>query len=433
MLIFQHIPAIVRVIMVFILVLICIRKRLSLGNAFILGTIFLSVLFGIKPLAMLESMVASVLDLKTLSIAFIVSLILILSNNMELAGQMERLLEKFQGLVSNPKLNLIIFPALIGLLPMPGGAVFSAPMVKKLGKTSKLSSDQLSFINYWFRHIWEYWWPVYPGVLLTTILADINILSIMLFMCPLTIITVCLGYMTLKSSVKFQEEGKSSKRSSLLPFLKELLPIIIVIIPGLGMGVIFSLAFPTLIISKEIGLILALCMAIGWVWYENNISKERIWQTLSNPWLLKMGYMIISIMIFKGILEDSNAAAFISRELVLLQVPLVLITVLLPFLVGMSTGIVIAFVGSTLPILIPLINSFGEANFIPAYVMLVLTCGYAGVLLSPIHLCLLLSNEYFGATTGSVYRHLLLPCIFLVCISIIYFWVLRWLISLHFL
>ncbi len=426
MLIFQHIPAIVRVIMVFILVLICIRKRLSLGNAFILGTIFLSVLFGIKPLATLESMVASVLDLKTLSIAFIVSLILILSNNMELAGQMERLLEKFQGLVSNPKLNLVIFPALIGLLPMPGGAVFSAPMVEKLGKTSKLSSDQLSFINYWFRHIWEYWWPVYPGVLLTTILADINILSIMLFMCPLTIITVCLGYMTLKSSVKFQEEGKSSKRSSLLPFLKELLPIIIVIIPGLGMGVIFSLAFPTLIISKEIGLILALCMAIGWVWYENKVSKKRIWQTLSNPWLLKMGYMIISIMIFKGILEDSNAAAFISHELVLLQVPLVLITVLLPFLVGMSTGIVIAFVGSTLPILIPLINSFGEANFIPAYVMLVLTCGYAGVLLSPIHLCLLLSNEYFGATTGSVYRHLLLPCIFLVCISIIYFWVLRW-------
>ena len=429
MLIFQHIPAIVRVIMVFILVLICIRKRLSLGNAFILGTIFLSVLFGIKPMAMLGSMVASILDLKTLSIAFIVSLILILSNNMELAGQMERLLEKFQGLVSNPKLNLVIFPALIGLLPMPGGAVFSAPMVKKLGKTSKLSSDQLSFINYWFRHIWEYWWPMYPGVLLITILADINLLSIMLFMCPLTIITVCLGYMTLKRFVKFQEEGKSSKRSSVLPFLKELVPIIIVIIPGLGMGIIFSLAFPTLLISKEIGLILALCMAIGWVWYENNVSKERIWQTLSNPWLLKMGYMIISIMIFKGILEDSNAAAFISRELVLLQVPLVLITVSLPFLVGMSTGIVIAFVGSTLPILIPLINSFGEADFIPAYVMLVLTCGYAGVLLSPLHLCLLLSNEYFGVTIGSVYRHLWLPCIFLVCISIIYFWVLHWLIS----
>jgi hypothetical protein len=92
--------------MVFILVLICIRKKLSLGNAFILGAIFLSALFGLKPLAMLKSMVVSILDPKTLSIAGIVSLILILSNSMEMAGQMQRLLDKFRGLVSSPRLNL---------------------------------------------------------------------------------------------------------------------------------------------------------------------------------------------------------------------------------------------------------------------------------------------------------------------------------------
>jgi integral membrane protein (TIGR00529 family) len=153
--------------MVFILVLICIRKKLSLGNAFILGAIFLSALFGLKPLAMLKSMVASILDPKTLSIAGIVSLILILSNSMEIAGQMQRLLGSFRGLVSSPRLNLAILPALIGLLPMPGGAAFSAPMVKELGTQSKLSGAQLSFVNYWFRHIWEHWWPLYPGILLT--------------------------------------------------------------------------------------------------------------------------------------------------------------------------------------------------------------------------------------------------------------------------
>ncbi|GAG18813.1 unnamed protein product, partial [marine sediment metagenome] len=64
----EHIPAMIRVIMVFVLVLICIRKKLSLGNAFMLGAIFLSVLFGLKPLAMLKSIAASILDPKTLSI-----------------------------------------------------------------------------------------------------------------------------------------------------------------------------------------------------------------------------------------------------------------------------------------------------------------------------------------------------------------------------
>jgi integral membrane protein (TIGR00529 family) len=176
--------------MVFVLVVFCIKKKLSLGNAFILGAVFLSALFGLKPLAMLKSMTASMLDLKTLSIACIVSLILVLSNSMEMVGQMQRLLEKFRGLVSSPRLNLVIFPALIGLLPMPGGAAFSAPMVKELGTRSGLSSSQLSFVNYWFRHIWEHWWPLYPGILLTTVMTDLSLPFIMLLMCPFTLIAI---------------------------------------------------------------------------------------------------------------------------------------------------------------------------------------------------------------------------------------------------
>ena len=34
---------------------------------------------------------------------------------------------------------IILFPALIGLLPMPGGAIFSAPMVKNLGQQYRMS------------------------------------------------------------------------------------------------------------------------------------------------------------------------------------------------------------------------------------------------------------------------------------------------------
>ena len=423
----EHIPAMIRVIMVFVLVLICIRKKLSLGNAFMLGAIFLSVLFGLKPLAMLKSIAASILDPKTLSIAGIVSLILILSNSMEMAGQMQRLLDSFRGLVSSPRLNLAILPALIGLLPMPGGAAFSAPMVKELGTQSKLSGAQLSFVNYWFRHIWEHWWPLYPGILLTTVITDLSLPFIMLLMCPFTIIAVWLGYRALKNSDLLREARVSNQHAPLRPFLKELVPIIIAIVPGLSMGIAFSTIFPVFPISKQLGLILALCMAIGWVWYVNGISKNRIWSMLRNPRLLKMIYMIAAILIFKGILANSHAADAVGQELVQMHVPLILIAVVLPFLVGMSSGIVIAFVGSTLPILIPLIHSFGEAAFLPAYVMLILTGGFTGILLSPLHLCFLLSNEHFGVSMGSVYKYLWWPCVLQLAASIIYFGVLHWL------
>jgi uncharacterized protein len=427
MTIFETIPAIFRIIMIFILVLICIRKNLSLGNAFLLGTFFLSLLFGMPPTATLKSMLASITDPKTLSIALIVSLILVLSSSMELAGQLQRMLKNFQGLISSPRLNLIIFPALIGLLPMPGGAVFSAPMVKELGIGSKFSGAQLSFVNYWFRHIWEYWWPLYPGILLTTVITEIGLLTIIVIMCPFTAIAVWLGYRALKGHDNFSKAGsRNQPRAPLWPFIKELVPILVVIFPGLGMGILLSKLFSGFLISKEIGLILALCAAITWVWYQNGTSKRQIVLTLTNTQLLKMMYMIAGILIFKGILTDSHAAAAVSQELMQMHIPLALIAVTLPFLVGMSGGIVIAFVGSTLPILVPLIQSLGEAQFLPAYAMLILVSGFVGVMLSPLHLCFLLSNEYFAVPIGSVYRYLWLPCASLVGIGTAYFWILHW-------
>ena len=421
----EHIPAIVKMVMIFFLVLICIRKKLSLGNAFLLGTLFLSLLFGLKLRATLTSILASITDPKTLSIAAVVSLILVLSSSMELAGQMQRMLKNFQGLVASPRLNLVIFPALIGLLPMPGGAVFSAPMVKELGMRSKLSEAQLSFVNYWFRHIWEYWWPLYPGILLTTVITEISLLAIIAVMCPFTAVALWLGYRALKGPGSLPANDNKNPRLPLWPFIKELVPILVVIFPGLGMGVLFSELFPAFSISKEIGLIFALCMAIAWVWYQNKTPKKKILATLTNPQLLNMMYMIVGILIFKGILTDSHAAAAISQELLQMHIPFVLIAVALPLLVGMSGGIVIAFVGSTLPILVPMIQSLGEAPFLPAYVMLILVSGFTGVMLSPMHLCFLLSNQYFGVTLRSVYRHLWLPCVSLVAAGLIYFLILH--------
>jgi len=419
----------IRVTVVFIFLLFLIRKKLSLGHAFLSGAILLSLLFELMPRDMIRSMFESIIFPKTLSLALIVSLILVLSSSMEVSGQMERLLENFKGLIANIRINLIVFPALIGLLPMPGGAVFSAPMVKDLGRQSGLSGDMLSFINYWFRHIWEYCWPLYPGVLLATILADLNIVTFVIFMCPITVLAVYFGYRPLKDLREIEANDTHNKGRGVVPFIKEMTPILLVIIPGLFMGILFSYLFPTITVAKEMGLIFALFLAIGWVWYRNALSKIQIWTVVRNPQNLNMIYIVASILIFKGILEDSLAVEAISSELLILKVPLMLIAVILPFFVGLITGITIAFVGVTLPILIPLIHSLGEAQFMLPYVMLAVVCGFAGVLLSPLHLCLILSNEYFNTSMGAVYRHLWLLCIGIMSSSILYFLLSHWVIK----
>ena len=344
---------------------------------------------------------------------------------MESSGHMKRLLKSFQGLVRSPRLNLIIFPALIGLLPMPGGAVFSAPMVKELGADTGLMPDHLSYVNYWFRHIWEYWWPLYPGVLLAITMADVNMLSFVLFLAPLTLVALSVGYQPIKKfHYPFGNEN-AAQRPPVRPFIRELSPILIVIVLGLGMGEILSLAYPGLTISKEAGLFIALCMAILLVWRKNTMDSSQIWSVVANRNLLSMVYMVFTILIFKGILEDSHAVEAISGELAQLYVPVWVITIVLPFLVGGVVGITIAFVGSTFPILLALISSFNETQFLLPYLMLALVSGFVGVLLSPLHLCLLLSNKFFGASLSQVYRHLWLPGIVILSAGIGYFWIAR--------
>ncbi len=419
-----EIPAIIRVLFVFALILIAIRKKFSLGNSFLFGSISLGLIFGFSPVEMGVTMVDSIIYPKTLSLAIIVSLILVLSNSLEKAGQMERLLTEFKRLVSHPKINLVIFPALIGLLPMPGGAVFSAPMVKDLGADLKLSNAKLSYINYWFRHVWEYSWPLYPGILLATILADINIVTFVLYMCPITILAFYFGYWPLKEQGSIKNNTQQNKnKPSIWPFFKELLPILIVIFPGLILGVIFSYIFPNLTISKELGLHIALVISIIWVWHKNAFSLKHIAELVFSRQVSVIIYMVLTIVIFKDILEHCNAAKEISFELIDLKIPLVLITMTLPFLIGMISGYTLAYVGVSLPILIPLIQTYGESAFIFPYVMLVMVCGFLGVLFSPLHLCYILSNQYFNTTMGPVYKYLWKPCLGVFLVGIGYFFV----------
>ncbi len=87
-------------------------------------------------------------------------------------------------------------------------------------------------------------------------------------------------------------------------------------------------------------------------------------------------------------------------------------------------GITIAFVGATFPILVSLVHSLGQSDLMLPYMMLALVCGFSGVLISPLHLCLLLSNEYFETNLVAVYRCLGVPVAALVVGGISYFGVL---------
>jgi len=422
------IPALLRIFLVFIVILLCIRRKLALGHCFSVGALLLGILFGMPPLGIIRSAALALSHPKTLSLAAVVSLILVLSHSLEAAGQMQRLLDRFRGLVRIPALNIVIFPALIGLLPMPGGAIFSAPMVKNLGHKGQLSPSELSYINYWFRHIWEYWWPLYPGILLITAIGDLNLWMLVMSAFPMTLVSVAAGYWPLRGKIAFRAPrggDSQGERPAAWPFFKELTPIMVVIVLGLGLGVAFSRLGFMGSIAKESGLIIALVLAILLIWQTNGVSGATRRRILINRKLGSMIYMVAAILVFEGILESSRAVDAVSRELLQWHIPLTTVAVVLPMIVGLVAGITIAFVGTTFPILISLIHAMGATQALLPYMILGLVSGFVGVLFSPLHVCLLLSNEYFDTSLNQVYRHLRFPCLALLGGGLAYFYILQ--------
>ena len=97
----------------------------------------------------------------------------------------------------------------------------------------------------------------------------------------------------------------------------------------------------------------------------------------------------------------------------------------LPFLIGGATGISIAFVGAAFPILISIIHAMGEDHLMLPYMLLAYTGGFIGVMLSPLHLCFILSNTYFKIKMPAVYSLLWKPCLILIGCSFCYFLILK--------
>jgi hypothetical protein len=145
----------VKVLAAFALMLVGMRLKIGLALSIFSGGVFMGLVFGMGPVEISSTGLLALTREKFLFLLTIVGLIMILSDALERSGQSRRLMDALSGYLTSPRLRLIFFPALIGLLPMPGGAIFSAPMVKTMGEEMNMKGEDQAVINYWFRHVWE--------------------------------------------------------------------------------------------------------------------------------------------------------------------------------------------------------------------------------------------------------------------------------------
>jgi len=413
---------------VFALVLILLRLRLQVGLALGIGSVVLGFLFSMGPGEVLLGLVASLAEPKTILLALVVTLILILSSSMEELGLMSTLLREFRNRVGRSRWGLVTLPAIIGLLPMPGGAVFSAPMLDGFDEENRLDGSLKSFLNYWYRHVWEYWWPLYPSVLLTCSVSGIDLWRFVILSLPLSLLAIAAGLPGLLQVPSRMPSGASGHVGGPEGSLRALIPILVAIIPGVGIGIVLQWAGGQgwwTRLPREAGLIVGLVAAVIWTWWDGGMDAGRARVVLMDPKLLRMWMTVAGVFVFKGFLERSGAARSVGGLLLHLDIPVVGVAVVLPMLLGAISGLAIAYVGTAFPILVTLLAAAGAVSLKLPLMILAFASGFVGVLMSPLHLCLILSNEYFRATWSGVYRHLWPSGIMLMAGAFAYFLLLK--------
>jgi uncharacterized protein len=208
--------------------------------------------------------------------------------------------------------------------------------------------------------------------------------------------------------------------------LRELSPIAIVILGVLCAKIAFGLlgrsatqsaAAPLTALLQQGPIFLGLSVAILSTVRRNRLRAREAWRLAGHPMLAPLLLLMLAIMVFRGLLESSHAMEAILADLTRYRIPPLAMIMLLPFLGGMLTGIAVGFVGTSLPLVVTLIAGMltraGAASDPVAalpYVTLAFAFGYIGMILSPLHACLVLTRRYFNAPMAGIYRYLIGPC-----------------------
>lgn len=384
-----------KIILIVLVLLFLIKKKWDLGLVLFIGTLLTGVAFRLDFPVLARNILEALISTETLSLFGIIILVLYLGNLLQLKGNFKKMVDSFKNLIPEPRLILALPSSFIGLLPMIGGALMSAPIVEEAGQRWKLTPAWKTFLNYWFRHIWEYSWPLYVNMILASAILQIPIKRIATVQFPFTVLAAILGLIILFKHVHRLPDEKTGGK-----FLKSLLNLILSIWP------IFLVIVLIFVFKFSMLLALAATAFLTQIFFRMDFRERSriLWQSIS----LKTLFLIASVMVFKRILEVSGALESVTGVFQSEGISAYLLLFAVPFFLGLLTGVNHAYVGISFPILLPI---FGSENPDMVLVMFAYVSGFVGILLSPAHLCLVLTLDYFKAELRDVYKILLWPSV----------------------
>jgi integral membrane protein (TIGR00529 family) len=367
------------------LMIIIARKNLWLG--FIIGALVLGV-FNLSFKEILSEIQNTLTDPSILLLALAVGLIPLIGGTLEDSGLMDDLVNNIK---MKRKLFLMFGPAFLGMLPMPGGALLSAPLVLRAGLD--ISGDKYTAINVWFRHTLILIYPL-GDLLVTTKMANLNLYIAMLYLIPGFVLMVILGYVFLLRGIdgRLPQEGKFNLKKFFAPFGIILsAPIIHIVLMSIFKNLMY-----------EVSLTIAVLTSLMLAFYFGKLKVKSIKPIVAKmkPW--KFFLIIIGMFLFLNIFQVSNISKVIADIVFCKSFLIVGIAAFLGFVTGR--------VQMPFAILLPIYYSkFGSGAITYLVFGVMFFSTFMGYIISPIHPCVSVSLEFFGAGIKDFFKQLALP------------------------
>ena len=418
------------VVIAFAFILLLIRKKFNFGLSLIMGALIVGIFslreIGIAkiPKAFIEAIVYHFDDkpldsiiydfdfsriyTETIELAILMTLIYILAKLMQDTGTIKKLIDSLRTFLSKGG-TLGVIPAIYGLMPIPGGALFSAPTIDEEGDKYKISKDEKNFLNVWFRHIWFAIYPMSSAMILicSSGFSNVDIYYLVMVNIPAFVASIAIGIFYLKRFIKNapKQQKKNKKDYS---FIIYILP---PIVPLAVYGLLQFINFPQ-IRSFLIGVFFSIIL----LYFIADTDIKDYLHIIKKSLTIKLALAIFGIMIFREMFEVSGVPAVIANGISDLPFSALAIIIAIPILLGVLTGYNLGAVALSYPLVEPFFE-FTGINII-GLASIIFISSLAGYLISPIHLCNVLSSEYMKTETTRMYKMYIPSVLFLLFVQV---------------
>lgn len=388
------------------IIILMLRRHIPIGPCMLTGGLFIW-LMKTPELHYLTQAFSETLSLpRTYDIIFALYFVMCLEIELRTSGALAGMVHALQRIFSSNRVTLAVMPAFLGLLPSLGGARFSAPIVEEASKGLGLTSDHQSAINFWFRHIFEFSSPIIPGMIMACNIADVAYSEFIMHLCWLTVLMFSVGWFVLirpikADSIKENAGSQAADEQGWQDLWLSLLPVVLTFVlvvffnmnASVGMGVVTAGLFIVLHFTKrEVSL------------------KEVVVGAID----MKMFFNVLCILYFIQILTVTQVLQEIVTAFQSSPLPVPVIIACVSFIIGVLTGMSQGHVAIIMPIIAAMqTGSLNLAGVAMAF-------GVAGQMLTPTHMCLVVTVDYFKANFFKTLKPVLIGEVMLLTIFSVY-------------